>query len=462
MPLAGIDLHTFVGEDATGSATTDREGCFDLSFACDGEAIACEGTLVGWSRHLGSARLASFVLERGRMHDWGDLRFEARRPFATGVLVTDRPIGAAAGLCVEREAEGQWIADRRFAVDLDDDGSFAVHGFANRSASGQRLRLVPNVPGFVRPKPVEFVEGQHVRFELERGPSFRARVVVGPEIDRHVARHHLDLLVQGADGIRTFLDSELREGEWIFESDTLAPGVYSLAIESGVGYGDLATLDAVRVFADEPTDARLQPWDLRGHVQMTTIRLLRADGTRLDANGEVYRRDPSTSEWANCGSIENGVAQFLTTAAPSDLAFEVFHRGTFRQNGVLGVVDVFVPEPRSVAVALRGLPKLQDGTHLACSVELVDGWHAANGLPDSEGPLFGSEWDEPEQRLRLQVSQAAEVDVEVHRCTGDQSELVGRLRIVVPADRESIEVPCPATMVAALQPFAYKRTGGSR
>lgn len=462
-PVKGVRVTALVKQETVGSAKTDAEGRFFAGFVREEGERSSEVVVLASHEAAGVAASAPVVLQVGSRHDLGELRLAPSTPVATGVVVADGPTGPGLSMHVEYASGEAWLYDFHHVVDIADDDTFAVH-MLGAADPRTRRRLQVRAVGFVHSDPVEFTAGQQLRIELKKGPRFAAKLLLDPAIHWFVERSGLDLLLTGPDGDSNYVHSRLVDGEWTFESASVTPGVYTIAVESGSAVDDLAQMEGVRIFPGEAPDPRLMPWDLRSAVQMLTVRLRRADGSMFDGWGDIYRKRALDGEWESCSSFEAGIAQSLTTAVPADLFIEVGEHGFYRRSGVLGSLDLVVAEPRSVVVKIEGWPKLRAGVPfgLGLDVEPSPRWLAAAGLPDFANPVVDYEWEPEKGELTLKLSQAADVDLAFSTATEQESKPLATLTVSVADGEKEKKVAVPPAVVAATAAWIERDPGAGR
>lgn len=455
-PLVGANATCVADDQAVAIRRTDPDGRFCMSFHLPEERTSSSMRIVASAEGHGVTASAAVPVQAGRRHDFGELVVSTNEPVAKGVLIADGPLGPGVRMSIQVHEGGDWNYSPDFAVLLEDDGRFAVHRIASSSRRDAALRLSVYANGFLPVDPVDVRPGQELRIELKRGPRFHARLLLDPAIHWFVERSGLDLLLTGPDGNSNYLHSRLVDGEWWFESASVTPGIYNIALESGSAVDDLAQLEGVRIFPGEDPDPRLLPWDLRSTVQMLTVRLRREDGSKLQAWGDVYRKRALDGEWESCASFDNGIAQSLTTAVPADLFVEISEHGFFRRSGVLGSLDLVVPEPQTATVTVEGLSPLRDGApfRLHVSAEVAESWRRANGLPDMANPVVDSTWDEATATMTLRMSQPAEVVLTFQKNVGEDWQEVGSVSVGLDAKDKTKKVPAPPAVVALIAPWA--------
>ncbi len=388
----------------------------------------------------------------GREHDCGDLRAKAVDVVATGRFVSDEPLGPGiSGYIALHNGQGWGHSGDHIVQVMDQEDSFVIlDAVGNRNP---RMQLNVNAPGFVDVEPVEFVRGAELTIRLQRGPRFEARVLVDAGVSWLVERTGLDLVARAENDQSHYIRGKLVEGQWLFSTTALNPGLYTLSIESGSASDDLAQMDSVRVAVGEPSDPRLKPWDLRSTIRVMTIRARGADNKLLEGWSSVYRRNIRDGSWESCASLENGIAQFLTTATALDLVFDFDDRGFLRRNAVIGDLDLVVPEPQTVVVHVEGMPRMRHDAPMPIHANVPEEWATQNGLPDWIEPVISSAWDRDERTLTVRLAQPCTFRVDFLRQQNGEWSSIALVPCVVAAGQKELRIQAPPQVVTAAQAF---------
>ena len=389
----------------------------------------------------------------GRDHDCGDLRAKAVDVVATGRFVSDEPLGPGiTGFVALHKVQGWGYSGDHIVQIMEAEDSFVIlDAVGGRNA---RMQLNVRAPGFLNVEPVEFVRGAELTIRLHRGPRFEAKVLVDAGVSWLVERTGLDFIATKSEGDqRRYIRGKLVDGQWVFATTELQPGIYSISIESGSSSDDLAQMDGVRVGVGQPMDPRLEPWDLRSTIRVMTIRARSEDNKLLDGWGSAYRRSISDGSWESCASFENGIAQFLTTATALDLCFDFEDRGFTRRSGVIGDLDLVVPAPHSVVVHVDGMPRLRHDAPVAIHANVPEDWAKQNGLPDWTDPVLGSDWDRDARTLTVRLAQPCTFRVDFMRSQNEEWSSIALVPCAVAAGQKELRIQAPAEVVAAAQPF---------
>ena len=388
----------------------------------------------------------------GRDHDCGDLRAKAVDVVATGRFVCDEPLGPGISGYVATHNGRRWGHSGDHIVQMmDDEDSFVILDAVG--GRNPRMQLTVSAPGFLNAEPIEFVRGAELTVRLQRGPRFEARVLVDAGVSWLVERTGLDFVVKNENDQGRYIRGKLVDGQWVFASTELKPGVYSISIESGSASDDLAQMDSVRIGVGEPMDPRLQPWDLRSTIRVMTIRTRGADNKLLEGWHSVYRRSIRDGSWESCASLENGIAQFLTTATALDLALDLEDRGFVRRSGVIGDLDLVVPEPQSVVVHVEGMPRMRNNAPMAIQASVPEDWGTQHGLPDWANPVIESEWDRDTRKLTVRLAQPCAFHVDFQRRQNDDWASIALVPCVVAAGQKELRIQAPPEVVTAAQAF---------
>ncbi len=389
----------------------------------------------------------------GRDTDLGDLRAIAVDIIATGTFEADAPIRPGLHGWVQSEQDGHIRYDHSVFVSLvDDEDAFVVC----RTVEGQskRMQLGISAPGFLEVEPIPFSQGDKIVVKLRRGATFSARLLLDPAVSWLVERSQLDVIAKSAEGNTQLIRAKLVDGEWLCESSSLPPGVYSIAVEPGDASGDLAQIDGVRIGVDEPPDPRLQPWDLRSTIQLLTVRLKRPDGSRLQATGSVFRRRDLDAEWESAASLENGVAQFLGNSSPADLYVWVDEHPPMRRTGVIGTLDLVVPEPVETRIVLDGVAPIATGARVIAEVDDF-AWARAQGLPDWASPAVEFLWHCEEAAAVAKLTPPVDFSLRIYRALDDnRHEELGVVPVSMRDGQKEVRVAVPPALRAALAQFA--------
>lgn len=399
-----------------------------------------------------------FALDVDRPLDLGDLAMRSAAVVARGRVVHQGRMPPGLQLHVQQFVNDDWTSLGTHRVQLAEDDTFAV--VRTVADPDPRLRLIANAPGFQRNEPMEFAPGRDdLVVELKQGTFVSARLQLDPAVVWFVENSGLDLLFKSEAGHHQYVRGELQNGEWVFDTNALPKGIYSIAVESGTATDDLAHIDAVRVMPGEPTDPRLQPWDLRSTIQLMTVRTRTPEGQKLEVGGDISRRRRIDGEWEGSGSFERGVAQFLTTSEPVELFAEVSGYGPFLLSNVQGAVDLVLAPPRSVTIHVDDLPPLRTDVEARLVVSLVtaEGWGKTRGLVEWASAVIEYEWDPTARSLRAKLAAGAQVAIHFGRYVesrGDyQEEELALFPIAIPDDKNEVHVTLPDAARAALSPW---------
>lgn len=388
----------------------------------------------------------------GRDHDCGDLRAKAVDVVATGRFVCDEPLGPGiSGYVATHNGQAWGYSSEHIVQMVGDEDSFVI--LDAMGGRNPRMQLTVNAPGFLNPEPIEFVRGAELTVRVQRGPRFEARVLVDAGVSWLVERTGLDFVVKGENDQGRYIRGKLVDGQWVFATTELKPGVYSISIESGSASDDLAQMDGVRIGVGQPMDPRLQPWDLRSTIRVMTIRARGTDNKLLEGWRSVYRRSIRDGSWEGCSSLENGIAQFLTTATALDLALDLEDRGFVRRSGVIGDLDLVVPEPQSVVVHVEGMPRMRSDAPLAIQASVPEDWGTQHGLPDWANPVIDSEWDRDARKLTVRLAQPCAFRVDFQRRQNDDWVSITLVPCAVTAGQKELRIQAPAEVVTAAQAF---------
>lgn len=450
VPLAGAEVSLFAnGGDHRADADTDAAGRLEVRFlpSEDGEtqvSLRLTAATADGVPHW----LEPIAMTLGQDRDFGDLRLDAAELVARGVIVEERPRPPELELRVEDHVgESGWVDRGVYRVVLADDATFAIHRLG--PAVGQLHRLLVRAPGCEPIEPIEFAPGQSLRVVLRPGAHFLARLQLDPAVAWYSAHAGLDVLLRGDDDQQRYLNGRFRDGEWWFETWSLKPGIYTVAVEAGNAFDDLARLDGVRVEAGGAPDARLLPWDLRPSIQLLTVRTVSADGRRLAVSGFASRRRALDGEWETCGSFEDGVLQALTLAEPADLLFTLHGYGMVRRAGVLGALDLVLQEPAAVTMQLDELPPLLAEAPLRVDVRPTPGWAAAHALPEHASPIVDTATDLGTRSVRLKL--VADVEATVHFiCTSEPEVELAVVLCALATTKTTVRVAVPPAVTTAM------------
>ncbi len=429
---------------------TDADGRFAARFLPVRDETATTLRVTATLADRPPSWLEPIAMRLGEERDLGDLRLADAPLIARGTIVEERPRPPDLKLWIEaQDNRGAWIRPADYRVTLATDDTFAIH--RTGPADGRRLRLRVAAPSCQPIAPVDIAPGQDLRIVLRAGPHFLARLQLERGVAWFLEGSGLDLFAIPDEGDSTYLHGKLLDGEWVFESFSLKPGIYRLEIETGTATNDLGAMDGVRVMADEPPDARLLPWDLRSSIQLLTVRARSPEGRTVDAWGEVYRRRELAGDWENCESIQGGIGQCLAPATPSDLFVALDGHGVFHRRNVMGTVNLTVPEPIVATIQLDGLPKLLDTTPLRIEAAPAQGWATAKGMPEWADPILDTEWDVAKNLVRLRLAQPVDA---VLRFVLDANEtVVATVPVQVTDPARTMHLSMPAAAVAALAPW---------
>lgn len=452
-PLADRRV-SFRSEFRESSTSTDAEGRMSCCIRGDDEnpqpftfrLLALQG---GKSLH---AFLPATVYP-GRDTDLGDLRAVAVDVVATGTFEADAPLRPGIQCSVESLRDGRVRHDGSVFVSLiDDEDAFLVcRAVEGRSVD---MRLGVHAPGFLEVEPIPFSDGDKIVVKLRRGATFSARLLLDPAVSWLVERSQLDVVAKSTDGNTQLIGARLVDGEWVCESSSLAPGVYSIAVEPGDASGDLAQIDGVRIGIDEPPDPRLQPWDLRGTIQLLTVRLRRPDGSRVQMWGNVFRRRDLDGEWESAASFENGVAQFLGNSSPADLLIQIDGHPSVRRGGVIGTLDLVLPEPIETRIVLDGIAPISSDAQIVAEID-DEGWAKAQRMPDWASPAVEFEWLCEEAAATAKLTPPADFSLRLYRALDeDRREDLGVVPVSVREGQKEVRVAVPPALRAALAQFA--------
>lgn len=435
------------------SANTDADGRMSCRIhGDDDEPKPFTFTMLVMERGKSLHAFEAVTALPGRENDFGDLRATAVEVIATGKFEADAPLQPGIRCWTEVAGNRGWSHHRSLFVHVfDDTDSFVVCRIGELRPS--RMRLKVDARGFLDVEPIEFSSGSSLVVPLRRGARFEARVLLDPSISWLVERSNLDLAVENETGHSQMLHSKFVDGEWRFESSAIAPGVYSLSLESGNASDDLAQLAGVRIGIDEPKDPRLQPWDLRSTVQLMTIRLRKSDGSRFTGLGSVYRRRAIDGEWEGGASFENGVAQFLGNTSPADLVLAVEDHPLIRRTGVIGSLDVVVPDLVDVRIVFDDVAPI--ATAARVQVEVAEGWSEAQGLPDWSSPAAAFDWRCEEAAVVAKLTPPVDFSMRVFCVKGEEEqEELGVVPVSVRDGQKEVRVAVPPALRAALAQFA--------
>lgn len=467
-PMANATVNLNTREGNSWVSTTDAEG--RLRFCSphyDDDAPTTMMMRVAASRD-GEAPCwcEPFALDVDRPLDLGDLAMRSAAVVARGRIVHLGRMPPGLQLHVQQFVNDDWTSLETHRVQLAEDDTFAV--LRTVADPDPRLRLIANAPGFQRNEPMEFAPGRDdLVIELKQGTFVSARLQLDPAVVWFVENSGLDLLFQSEAGHHQYVRGQMQNGEWVFDTNALPPGIYSIAVESGSATDDLAHIEGVRVMPGEPTDPRLQPWDLRSTIQLMTVRTRSPEGQKLEVGGDISRRRRIDGEWEGSGSFERGVAQFLTTSEPVELFADVSGYGPFLLSNVQGPVDLVLAPPRDVSIHLDDLPPLRtDGdARLAVSLVTAGGWAKARGLVEWASAVIDSEWDPKSRSLRAKLAAGAQVAIHFGRYVesrGDyRQEELALVPIAIPDDKNEVHVTLPESTRAALQPWFAPQVEGA-
>lgn len=445
-----VDVRAFFRETSGGveEVRTDAEGRFFVRARVRRETPVAQ--MQAWALLADGlpCQFEPFELTLGTPRDLGDLRAKPCVLVATGEVVTESVVPPGLQLSV-RETNAP--SHPGYEVVIAEDRTFRI--FRRMGTPIGAMTLTAQAAGFANVAPIPFANGAHLRVELRRGVHFRARIVVDPAILDYVQQSALDMVMTREDGDGTLVRGTLADGEFVFESATLGAGMYRIAVESGNASDDLAQMDAVRLAPGEPTDARLQPWDLRNEIQLRTMRLRKSDGSLLPTSGYVQRKRANDGQWESCTSIYNGVGKCITTMVPSDLLLSIEGHGTFLRRQVMGDLDLVVPEPQRFRVVLEGLPRVT--TEAPFHAELLAGpeWARAQGMPDGTNPVVGTTWKPVEGLFEVVLVEPVRATLRlVQRLPNDRIVLMQQ-EVTFEAGKPEVRVQTPPNAIAAMQPF---------
>ena len=456
-PLADARVIVANRSGSSWHENTDAEGRFGLYIGHEDDtpttmamqlAVSHDDELPHW--------FEPFSLSVNQPCDLGDIRVEPAVVIARGKVVHDGSMPPGLHMEVQEYHDDDWQRVSNYKVQRTADDAFVVVRLFPQV--NHRLRLVAGAPGYLQVPPIDFVPGRDdLLVELRRGTFVSARLQLDSSVVWFVEDSGLDLLFRREDGNQQYVRGLMQKGEWVFDTNALVPGIYSIAVESGSATDDLAHIEAVRIMPGEPTDPRLQPWDLRSTIQLMTIRARSAEGRSLDVRGEVNRRRRIDGEWEGSGSFDNGVAQFLTTAEPVDLCVQIEGYGPFLLTNVQGTVDLVLPQPVTVRIQVDDLPPIKDEARFHADLVTVEGWARSRGLMEDSSAVIDCEWDATTRICSATVVAGAAATMRFVRYVQvngeDQEEVLGQVPLLFSDGKSEVHVSVPASVRATLLPW---------
>ena len=452
-PLADrrVTLHS---DSYQASASTDADGRMSLCLRGDDDnPKPLTFRILAVQRGKSPHAFAPVTLLPGRDNDLGELRAIEVEIVATGKFEADAPLLPGLHCWVESDQRGRSRYDQGLFVSvIDDDDTFLVCRTVERRSTGMKLGV--RAQGFLSVDPIPFSQGDSIVVKLRRCAAFSARLLLDPAVSWLVERSRIDVVARSADGETQLINTQLVDGEWVCDSASLAPGVYSISVEPGDASGDLAQIDGVRIGVDEPKDPRLHPWDLRSVIQLLTVRLKRPDGSRMQTSGSVFRRRDADGEWESAASLENGVAQFLGNSSPADLYVWIDGHPPIRRTGVIGTLDLVLPEPIETRIVLDGVAPIATAARIVAVID-AGAWAKAQGLPDWVSPAVAFDWLCEEATAKAKLTPPVDFSLRIYRVLGeDRSEELGVVPVSVREGQKEVRVAVPPALRAALAQFA--------
>lgn len=293
--------------------------------------------------------------------DLGDLVMTRGAILARGTIVEERPIPPGLSLHVESWQDDSWRDSDSHRVQFDGDTAFTVRSLP--TALPTRLRLRVAAPGCAAIAPIEFAPGAELSVVLRPGLALQARILVQPEWLGTIV-NECYVVLTNEYGTDDYLSTRIVDGAWLVDFRSACPGRYRLALEGAA----TVAVDDIVVAPDATVDPRLDPWDLRSALQLLQVQAVDAYGRPVETGGTVYRRDEH-GDWLWSGYFEADLARSLLPNQPFDLLVCFDRGGVATVANAMGFVQVAVPSPTSVAVALEGWPELIAGAPI--EVDLV-------------------------------------------------------------------------------------------
>ena len=452
-PLADrrVTLHS---DSYQASASTDADGRMALCLrGDDDDPKPLSFRILAMQRGKSLHAFAPITVMPGRDNDVGELRAIAVEIVATGKFEADAPLLPGIHCWVESDQHGRRRYDLGLFVSvMDDEDTFLVCRTVEGRSTGMKLGV--RAQGFLSVDPIPFSQGDSIVVKLRRCASLSARLLLDPAVSWLVERSRLDVVARSADGETQLINTQLVDGEWVCDSASLAPGVYSISVEPGDASGDLAQIDGVRIGTDEPKDPRLHPWDLRSVIQLLTVRLKRPDGSRMQTSGSVFRRRDADGEWESAASLENGVAQFLGNSSPADLYVWIDGHPPIRRTGVIGTLDLVLPAPIETRIVLDGVAPIATAARIVAQID-EGAWAKAQGLPEWVSPAVAFDWLCEEAAAKVKLAPPVDFSLRIYRVLGeDRSEELGVVPVSVREGQKEVRVAVPPALRAALAQFA--------
>ena len=394
------------GHSPTGMISTDEDGVFRILWrARDRERVRASLTLriekgrpaIAWEAR---AELPG-TMSPGK-NDLGNLVLSRPPLLLAGVVMDDtgEPVRHAL-LRVYREARSpEWRPEPTYlrASDLqtrtDDEGEFAVHGYADAPALAIRARRAGHVDlpyaAFVPPRDdivllLPRKAGIRGRVILEEGdgelPDRKVRISVHPEGDPEAGFQTLS--VEGTDD---------------FHFSNLVAGRYTVTFRHGATADLLLEVPGVSVRgAEVAEDPRLTAVDLRGRIHRYHLRVVDADGRAIEGVRASYRTSEETSSWsARVLGVESkgGVLVFDTTREVLDVRVSAEGFRTRHLGRLDGDAMVTLEAGLSVKLVLSGGGRDLVGSEYVLYVGFYRG-----SFEDPE--LARGSWLGPEGEVRL-------------------------------------------------------------
>jgi len=221
-------------------------------------------------------------------------------------------------------------------------------------------------------------------------------------------------------------------------------------------------MEAVRLAPGEPTDPRLQPWDLRSEIQMRTIRLVKPDRTPLPVSGNVQRKRAVDGDWESCASFDRGVARCITTMVPSDLMIWVEDYGWFLRRQVMGDLEVSVPEPHDFRIVFDGLPAIPREARVSVVAKTGPEWGRAQGFPEGYSPIVRSGLKRNSNQVDVRIVEPVAVTLSFVVRGNDQERTVHTENVVLETGKPEVHVQAPQQLVALIAQLVGSIQSGGR